>query len=211
MSKMDIVSTPQEALFKIGYGLYLLSANEKGRDNACIVNTFLQVTSVSPFVCVITVNKQNLTCEMIRNTKTFNLSVLTEKTPFGLYQCFGYQSGKAVDKFGKYGGRISRSKNGLIYLVENANAFLSFNVTGTADFGSHTMFTAEMTEGEILTDDASVTYSFYQRNVKPKPQQAKKSGYRCKICNYFYEGEILPPDFVCPLCKHGVADFVKEA
>jgi flavin reductase (DIM6/NTAB) family NADH-FMN oxidoreductase RutF/rubredoxin len=210
MNKTDTVRPPQEALFKVGYGLYLLSAKENGRDNACIINTLLQVTSASPVVCVITVNKQNLTCEMIRNTKVFNLSVLTEKAPFELYKCFGYQTGRTADKFGEYGGSISRSKNGLIYLTDNANAFLSFNVTGTVDFGSHTMFTAEMTESEVLTDDESVTYCYYQRCVKPKPQKAKTSGYRCRICSYFYEGETLPPDYVCPICKHGAEDFVKE-
>ena len=147
---------------------------------------------------------------MIKNTKMFNLSVLTENAPFELYKCFGYQTGRKADKFGEYGGPISRSKNGLIYLTEIANAFFSFNVTGTVDFGSHTMFTAEMTESEVLADDESVTYSFYQRFVKPKPQKAKKPGYRCKICNYFYDGDILPQDYVCPICKHGAEDFVKE-
>ena len=210
MNKTSIAGPSQEALFKAGYGLYLLSARENGKDNACIINTFLQVTSQSPVVCVVTVNKQNLTCEMIGNTKMFNLSVLTEKAPFELYQRFGYQTGRKVNKFDGYENPLSRSKNGLIYLPDRANAFLSFGVTKTADFDSHLMFIAEMTESEVLSEDESVTYSFYQRFVKPAPQSTKKSGYRCKICDYFYEGEVLPPDYVCPICKHGAEDFVKE-
>ena len=210
MKQTDIIRLPQEALFKAGYGLYLLSARENERDNACIINTFLQVTSGSPVVCVITVNKQNFTCEMVRNTKMFNLSVLTEKAPFELYQRFGYQTGRNANKFDRYESLFSRSENGLIYLTEHTNAFLSFHVTGTVDFGSHTMFSAEVTESGVMADDESVTYSFYQRFVKPTPQKAKKPGYRCGICNYFYEGEVLPQGYVCPVCKHGAEDFIKE-
>lgn len=210
MNETDTIKPLQRALFKVGYGLYCLSVKDNDKDNACIINTFLQVTSTSPVVCVITVNKQNLTGEMILNTKQFNLSVLTEKAPFELYQRFGYQTGRNVNKFDGYESRTSRSKNGLIYLAENANAFFSFQVTGTADFGSHVMFTAEMTECGVLSDEESVTYRYYQRFVKPVPQSAKKSGYRCKICDYFYEEDVLPPDFVCPICKHGAENFVKE-
>ena len=199
----------QEALFKIGYGLYVLSAQDGGKDNACISNTFLQVTSAEPFVCVITVNKQNLTHGMILNSKKFNLSVLTEKAPFEIYKRFGYQSGKNADKFAGLKG-LSRSLNGLYCLTEYANAFLSCRVTNTADFGTHTMFIAELTESAVLSNDNGVTYAYYQQFVKPKPGAAKIQGYRCAVCNYFYEGETLPPDFICPICKHVVSDFVRE-
>ncbi|MCL2061980.1 MAG: flavin reductase [Firmicutes bacterium] len=197
-----------EALFKIGYGLYVLSAHEGGKDNACIANTFIQVTSAEPFVCLITVNKQTLTHDMIKNTGKFNLSVLTENAPFDIYKRFGYQSGKKADKFSGIKS-VARSKNGLLYLTENTNAFLSCTVTGAADYGTHTLFTAQLTESAVLSDAESVTYAYYQRHIKPKPAAAAKKGYRCVICNYIYEGEPLPPDYICPICKHGAADFVK--
>jgi len=196
------------ALFKASYGLYLLSAKNNEQDNACIINTFLQVTSNAPVSCLISVNKQNFTCEMISKTRKFNLSVLTEETPFELLKRFGYQTGREVNKFVDFTD-ITRSKNGLIYLTTYANAFLSFDVLEMIDFGSHTLFTATLAECQTLNNKASLTYDYYQRNIKPKPQSEKKTGYRCNICGYEYEGETLPPDFICPLCKHGAADFVK--
>jgi len=203
MSKQDIT-----ALFKASYGLYLLSAKNDVQDNACIINTFLQVTSNSPCVCVISVNKQNYTNEIITETRQFNLSTLTVETPFELLKRFGYQSGRNVNKFEDFTG-FTRSENGLIYLNDYTNAFLSFDVLETIDFGSHTLFKSILSECETLNNKDSLTYDYYQKNVKPKPQAAEKKGYRCNICGYVYEGEPLPPDFICPLCKHGVADFVK--
>ena len=203
MNKQDTT-----ALFKASYGLYLLSAKNDEQDNACIINTFLQVTSNEPCICIISVNKQNFTNEIISKTRKFNLSTLTVETPFEILKRFGYQSGRNVSKFEDFTG-FTRSENGLIYLNDFANAFLSFDVLETIDFGSHTMFKAMLTECETINNKESMTYDYYQRNVKPKPQAAEKKGYRCNICGYVYEGETLPPDFICPLCKHGASDFVK--
>ena len=203
MEKQDITS-----LFKASYGLYLLSAKNDGQDNACIINTFLQITSNEPYICIISVNKQNFTNEIILKTRKFNLSTLTVETPFEVLKHFGYQSGHNVNKFEDFTG-FTRSENGIIYLTAYANAFLSFDVLDIMDFGSHTVFKAMLTEGETLNNKESMTYDYYQRNVKPKPQAAEKQGYRCNICGYVYEGEPLPPDFICPICKHGAADFVK--
>jgi len=196
------------ALFKASYGLYLLSAKSGDRDNACIINTFLQVTSNVPVGCLISVNKQNFTNEMISRTREFNLSMLTVETPFELLKRFGYQSGRNVDKLKDFTG-FDRSENGLIYLTDYANAFLSFDVFEMKEFDSHTLFLATLAESQTLSSKESLTYDYYQRNIKPKPQSAQKKGYRCTICGYEYEGEPLPPDFICPVCKHGATDFVK--
>jgi flavin reductase (DIM6/NTAB) family NADH-FMN oxidoreductase RutF len=195
------------ALFKASYGLHLLSAKSDGQDNACIINTFLQVTSNMPVGCLISVNKQSFTNEMIAKTQKFNLSVLTVETPFELLKRFGYQSGREVEKWKDFTG-FARSENGLIYLTNSANAFMSFDVLEIIDFGSHTLFTATLAEYLTLSQKESMTYDYYQRNVKPKPQQAQKTGYRCTVCGYVYEGEPLQPDFICPVCKHGAADFL---
>ncbi len=196
------------ALFKVGYGLYVLTAKDGDKDNGCIINTVLQVTSAPPFVSVITVNKQNYTHDLMMQSRECNVSILTTETSFDVFKHFGFQSGKTVDKFAGY-KNIARSENGLIYLPDCSNAYLSFKVTDTTDFGSHTMFTAEVTDGKVLNNIESVTYSYYQQHIKPQPQAAKKHGYRCKICGFVYEGETLPADYICPLCKHGVADFEK--
>ena len=196
------------ALFKASYGLYLLSANNDERDNACIINTFLQVTSNEPCLCVISVNKQNFTSEIISKTQKFNLSTLTVETPFELLKRFGFQSGRNVDKFVDFTG-FTRSANGLIYLTDYTNAFLSFDVLEMLDFDSHIVYKSILTESQTLNNKESLTYDYYHRNIKPKPQAAEKRGYRCKICGYVYEGEPLPPDFICPICKHGAADFEK--
>jgi len=196
------------ALFKVGYGLYVLTAHAGGKDNGCIINTVLQVTSTPPLVGVVTVNKQNYTRDMIMDSRKFNISVLTTETPFEVFKHFGFQSGKTVDKFADC-SEAKRSENGIIYIPKHTNAFLSFEVADTFDFGSHTMFKADITDGEVLGNAESVTYAYYQQHIKPKPQTDKKTGYRCVICGYIYEGEPLPQDFVCPLCKHGANDFVK--
>jgi len=196
------------ALFKLGYGLYVLTARDGDKDNGCIVNAVLQVTSAPPFVGVITVNKQNFTHDLIMKSKKFNLSVLTTETPFDVFKHFGFQSGKTVDKFAGY-DNIARSENGVIYLPKYTNAWLSFEVTDCIDFGSHTMFRVDIVDGEVLDKTESVTYSYYQQHIKPKPQPVQKTGYRCNICGYIYEGDALPADIVCPLCKHGASDFVK--
>lgn len=195
------------AMFKISYGLYVLTAREGEFDNGCIINTLSQITS-NPLRVSITVNKANKTCEMIKNTGIFNVSVLSEDVPFDTFKHFGFQSGNNVDKFADFDS-VKRSENGLLYITSNTNSFISGKVVETLDFGSHYMFTADVLNAQVLSDKTSVTYDYYQKKIKPKPKEEKKSGYRCKICGYVYEGENLPEDFVCPLCKHGAADFEK--
>ena len=194
------------AFFKLSYGLFVLTAREGEKDNGCIINT-TQLLTDTPKRITIAVNKQNLTHDMILRTGVFNVSVLTEKVPFKVFQHFGFQSGRDTDKFAGWQG--PRSANGLCYLPEYTNALLSGRVISTADYGTHTLFVAEVTEARILSEEPSVTYSYYFQHIKPKPQpQAeKKKGFVCKICGYVYEGDTLPEDFVCPLCKHGAADF----
>lgn len=195
-----------KALFKIGYGLYVLTAREQGLDNGCIVNTVMQVTQ-NPLQIAVAVNKLNHTHDMIRRTGLFNVSVLTEKTPFSTFQRFGFQSGKNVDKFADYPAE-DRSANGLRFIKEAANAVFSAKVNREIDMGSHTLFIADVTDAEVLSDEPSVTYTYYQQNIKPQPAAPKGvKGWRCRICGYVYEGAVLPPDFICPWCKHGAADF----
>jgi flavin reductase (DIM6/NTAB) family NADH-FMN oxidoreductase RutF/rubredoxin len=196
------------ALYKIGYGLYILTSQYGGKDNGCVVNTVLQVTSAPPFIGVVTVNKQNFTHDIILKSKIFNISILTTETPFDIFKRFGYQSGADVDKFAGFID-MARSENGLIYLTKYTNAYLSFSVTDTFDFGTHTMFKAAIGDGKTLGAADSVTYAYYQQYIKPKPQTVPKGGYRCKICGYVYDGAELPNDFTCPVCKHGAADFEK--
>lgn len=193
------------AMYKIGYGLYVLTAQADGRDNGCIVNTFSQVTSTPNRVSV-AVNKQNLTHDYILQTGRFNVSVLSEDAPFGLFEHFGFQSGRSADKFQTWTA-TERSENGLLRLTGCTNAYISGSVFSTVDLGTHTMFLADVTDARTLTDVPSMTYAYYHANVKPKPQAGGKKGFRCKICGYVYEGETLPPDFVCPICKHGASDF----
>ena len=196
------------ALFKLSYGLFVLTAKEKNKDNGCIINTVVQITD-NPKRVLIAINKKNLTHDMILNTKEFNLSVLTTETPFKTFQHFGFQSGKNVDKF-NCNIKTERSENGIYYLSEYTNAYLSCHVISTLDYETHTVFMAELNEAHILSNIPSCTYQYYFDRIKPslKMPEAKK-GYICKICGYVYEGEDLPNDFICPLCKHGIEDFEK--
>lgn len=196
----------EKAMYKIGYGLYVLTAKDK-KDNGCILNTVMQITE-NPNRIAVAVNKLNLTNEMIKETKAFNVSMLTTEASFEIFRRFGYQSGRDVNKFADYNG-MKRAENGIYYITETTNAYLSAKVSEMIDCGSHTMFIAEVVDGVILGEGDTVTYDYYQKNIKPKPQESKKSGYRCRICGYIYEGDVLPADFVCPVCKHGAADFEK--
>lgn len=192
-------------LFKIGYGLYVLTAKEGEKDNGCIINTCMQITG-NPLRILIGVSKENLTAEMIKNTKMFNLSLLSIKAKFEQFSHFGYQSGRKVDKF--LSKPYKTAKNGIKYIDENTNYYMSCNVLDVMDFGTHYLFNAEMTDAVKLNDDLSVTYAFYQSNIKPKTATSSNAkGFRCKICGYIYEGEFLPNDFICPICKHGAIDF----
>ena len=198
-------TTDPSAFFKLSYGLFVLSARDGSSDNGCIINTVTQVTD-SPKRIAIAVNKANYTHDMILRTGLFNVSVLTESVPFQVFQHYGFQSGRDVSKFT---GNEARSENGLCYLTEHVNAFFSAKVIKTEDYGTHTLFVADVTEAKVLSTEPSVTYDYYFEHIKPKPQpmQEKKRGWVCKICGYFYEGDELPADFVCPLCKHGPEDF----
>ena len=195
------------ALFKIGYGLYILTANEQGKDNGCVVNTVMQVTS-DPCQIAVCVNKNNYTCEMIQHTKKFNVSVLAEGVSFDVFKNFGFQSGRVVEKFTNFFD-VKRSPNGIYYITKDTNAFMSAYVQQEIDLGTHIMFIAQLVEAEVLSDKPTVTYDYYQKNIKPKPQTVEKKGWRCKICGYIYEGDDLPGDFICPICKHGAVDFEK--
>jgi len=189
------------SLFKLSYGLFVLTS-KTDKDNGCIINTAMQITD-SPKTVGIAVNKANYTHDMIMESGIFNLSILTEDVPFHIFQRFGFQSGRNAMKF--FNLPVERSENGLYYLPEYTNAFISGKVLNTIDCDSHTMFFAEVTEAKTLSDKPSVTYDYYFKNIKPKPE--KKKGYVCKICGYVYEGDPLPADFICPLCKHGADDF----
>lgn len=195
------------ALFNFSYGLFVLTAREGEKDNGCIINTALQITT-DPQRISIAVNKANHTHDMIARTGVFNLSILTEEAPFDLFKRFGFQSGRDVDKFEGLAG-VERSENGLNYLTEAANTVLSGRVVASVDCGSHTVFFAEVTEAKVLSKVPSVTYAYYFAHIKPQPQPQpeKKKGWICKICGYVYEGEELPADFICPICKHGAVDF----
>lgn len=195
----------ERAMFNLGYGLYVLSAREGEKDNGCIINTAMQVTS-TPNRISITINKQNYTHDMIIRTGMFNLSVLTEQAPFSLFQHFGFRSGRDCDKFADWDA-MQRSENGVYYLTRFVNAYLSGKVVESLDLGTHTHFIADVIDCDVLSTDPSVTYAYYHGQIKPKPQPAQKRGWICKICGYIYEGDPLPADFVCPICKHGAADF----
>ncbi|MDY5423739.1 flavin reductase [Hornefia butyriciproducens] len=191
------------AIFKLTYGLFVLSAKDGEKDNACIINTALQVTS-NPLQVSVTVNKANFTHDMIMKTGEFNLSILSQDTPFEVFQHFGMQSGRDVNKFE---GDVLRTDNGIAYIGGVSNAVISVKVNKTLDVGTHTIFVGEVTEEHVLSDVPSVTYQYYFDHIKPKPEATKKKGFVCKICGYVYEGDTLPEDFICPICKHGAEDF----
>lgn len=191
------------ALFSLSYGLFVLTAREGSKDNGCIINTAQQLTS-SPQRISVTVNKQNLTHDMVLRTGVFNISVLSREATFWVFQHYGFRSGRDVDKFA--GISAPRTENGVAYVEGCTNAVISGKVIGTVDCGTHTLFIADVTDAQVLSDEKSATYQYYFDHIKPKPEK-KTKGWVCKICGYVYEGEELPADFVCPLCKHGAEDF----
>lgn len=194
-----------KALFNITYGLYVLTARAGEKDNGCIINSVMQVAE-QPVRLALSVNKQNLTCDMIRKTGVFNVSALTTEAEFDLFRRFGFQSGRDADKFQGLSG-VKRSENGLTYLTECTNAFLSAKVVETQDLGTHYLFIAEVTDGEVLSDGWGCSYAYYQADIKPKPAPVKKKSWVCEICGYVHEGEEVPDDFICPICKHGKEAF----
>lgn len=196
----------KSAMYKLSYGLYVLSAKEGEKDNGCIINTAAQVTT-SPNRITVAVNKSNFTHDIIHNTGVFNVSILDTTVPFSVFENFGFRSGRDCDKFADI--PVKRSDNGLLYVLDHTTAYISGKVVQEIDLGSHTLFLSDVTDADIVSGKEAVTYSFYQDNIKPKPEKTEKKGYRCKICGYVYEGDTLPEDFVCPICKHGSADFEK--
>ena len=198
-----------KAIFNISYGLFVLVARQGEKDNACIINVAQQVTS-DPLQLMICVNKQNLTHDMILRTLKFNLCPLSEEATMKPFQHFGFQSGRNVDKFAECQQEL-RTDNGLRYLPKFINSVISCVVTKSIDLGTHTMFIAMPMEAKVLSDSPSITYAYYQQNIKPKPAVASaatgKKKWVCEVCGYVYEGDELPDDFVCPWCKHGKADF----
>ncbi len=192
------------ALFNIGYGLYVVTSNDGKKDNGLIVNTVTQVTS-TPNRIAVTINKQNYSHHVIKQTGKMNINCLTVDAPFKVFEAFGFQSGRNVDKFADC--TPLRSDNGLVFLPRYINSFMSLKVEQYLDLDTHGMFICAVTEARVLSDRETMTYTYYQNNVKPKPQTEGKKGYVCTVCGYVYEGEELPEDFVCPLCKHGAADF----
>ncbi len=195
-----------KAMYKISYGLYMLTTTDGEKQNGCIVNTVAMLTD-NPKRITLFVNKANYSNELLKKTGICNVSVLTESAPFDLFKQFGFVSGRDTDKFA--GGEYPVTENGLQYLPAHANAVLSAKVVDALDYGTHTLFVAEVTEAKTLSDEKSVTYEYYQQNIKAKPQAAApsdKEKWVCKVCGYVHEGP-LPEDFVCPWCKHPASDF----
>ncbi|MBQ3761986.1 MAG: flavin reductase [Clostridia bacterium] len=192
------------ALFRIGYGLYVVTSNDGSKDNGLIVNTVTQVTN-TPNRVAVCINKQNYSHHIIKQTGLMNVNCLSTEAPFSVFESFGFRSGRTVDKF--EGSEVLRSDNGLVFLPKYINAFMSLRVEQYVDLDTHGMFICEVTEARVISDKPTMTYTYYQENVKPKPETQGKKGYVCKVCGYVYEGDELPDDFVCPLCKHGAADF----
>lgn len=193
-----------KALFKIGYGLYVVTSNDGERDNGLIVNTVSQVTS-TPNRVAVTINKENYSHHVIKKTGVMNLNILSIEAPFKVFEDFGFRSGRNVDKFA--GQTVLRSDNGLVFLNQYINSFMSLKVEQYIDLGTHGMFICSITEARVISNVESMTYDYYQKNVKPKPKAEGKKGWVCKVCGWIYEGDVLPEDIVCPLCKHGYNDF----
>lgn len=198
------------ALNNLSYGLFVLTAKDGAKQSGCIINTAMQVTA-SPKKITIAVNKDNFTTEMISKTGQFNISIIDESADFSLFERFGFSSGRTVDKFADFND-FSTAENGIYYINKGINTYISAKVLECVDVGTHLMFVAEVTEAEVLSDVPSATYSYYHKNIKPQPKVEKseksdKKRWVCKICGYIYEGDSLPEDYVCPLCKHPASDF----
>lgn len=200
-----------KAMYKLTYGLFVLTSEAGGRESGCIINTAGQVTS-EPNRISIAVNKANFTHDLVKEGGRFNVSVLSEEASFDTFKHFGFQSGRDVDKFAGY-AHCKRAENGLYYVTAGTNAYLSATVEQAIDLGSHTLFIARVDGMEVLSGAPSATYAYYQAHIKPQPQKsaapAGTTVWRCKVCGYEYEGEELPADFICPLCTHPASDFEK--
>lgn len=200
-----------KAMYALSYGLFVLTARQGDKDNGCIINTAAQVTT-TPNRITITVNKSNYTHDMVLATGQFTLSILSEQADFALFQRFGFQSGRDTDKFEGFQQHTARGENGILRVTQGTSAWLSCKVVSTLDLGTHILFLADVVDGDVLSNVPSVTYAYYQANIKPKPQAAgaapaAKKRWVCTVCGYVYEGDFLPDDFICPLCKHPASDF----
>ena len=192
------------ALFRIGYGLYVVTSNDGKKDNGLIVNTVIQLTD-TPNRVAVNINKANYSHHVIKQTGVLNVNCLSTEAPFSVFEQFGFKTGRSVDKFA--GQTVRRSDNGLVFLDKYINAFMSLKVEDYVDLGTHGMFICSVTEARVMSNQETMTYTYYQNNVKPKPETEGKKGFVCKVCGYIYEGDELPADYICPLCKHGAADF----
>lgn len=195
-----------KALNQISYGLFVAASKYDKKMNGCIVNTVIQVTS-NPLQVAVAINKDNLTCELVQKSKMLSVSVLSETAPFSLFQNFGFQSGRTADKFVGYPFQMTGQE--LPYLTQNTTAYIDCKVKDMMDLGSHMLFICTVNDCDVLSNEKAITYSYYHEFVKPKPAASATKGWRCTVCGYVYEGEELPADFICPLCKHGAEDFEK--
>lgn len=200
----------KKAMYKLSYGLFVLTSGMDGKDSGCIINTAQQVTS-EPNRISIAVNQANFTHDLVKKSGKFNISIISQAAEFALFKHFGFQSGRDVDKFAAY-EHCKRSANGLYYVTAGINSYISATVEKEVDLGSHTLFIASVDDMEVLSDTPSATYEYYQSSIKPKQAQTASTGktvWRCTVCGYIYEGEELPADYICPLCKHPASDFEK--
>ena len=206
IAQNDILANKNDltALFRIGYGLYVVTSNDGKKDNGLIVNTVIQLTD-TPNRVAVNINKANYSHHVIKQTGMLNVNCLSTEAPFSVFQQFGFQTERSVDKFA--GQTVHRSDNGLVFLDKYINAFMSLKVEDYVDLGTHGMFICSVTEARVMSNQDTMTYTYYQNNVKPKPETEGKKGFVCKVCGYIYEGDELPADYICPLCKHGAADF----
>lgn len=197
------------AMFKLSYGLFVLTAKDGKKDNGCIINTAIQAASTPNQICI-SIDKSNFTHDMVKKTGEFTVSIISCNANFELFEHFGFTSGRDTDKFKDFTD-CKRGKNGILYITRHTNAFISVKVEKTVDLGSHTVFIGKITDLETLSDSPSATYQYYFDSIKPKPQKKSngKTVWRCIICGYEYEDEELPSDFICPLCKHPASDFEK--
>lgn len=198
-----------KVMYSLSYGLFVLSARRGDKDNGCITNTAIQVTT-TPNRIVCAVNKSNYTHDMVLETGRFTLSILSEEAGFDLFQRFGFQSGRDTDKFAGFEAHVRKDADGIPYVTQGVNAWMSCKVVSATDLGTHTLFLADVLDGGTLSSAPSATYSYYQAHIKPKPAAAapsEKKRWVCKVCGYVYEGDELPADYICPLCKHPASDF----
>lgn len=196
----------KSALFKISYGLYIISSRLQNKDNGCIINTVTQVTD-NPLRLTATLGKDAYTHDMILNNKEFNISILSESAPFSLFEIFGFKSGRDINKFSNV--NFGRSSNGITYLKDGTSSYISCKTIDIIDLGTHSLILADILDAEAISNEKPMTYAYYRRYVKPKPKKSEKGAWRCEVCGYMYQGENLPEDFICPWCKHGASSFTK--